>query len=35
MRADFRARGLERVAMFSWDAAARVMLDVYRKVAAG
>jgi len=35
MRADFGARGLERAALFSWDAAAKVMLDVYRKVAAG
>jgi glycosyltransferase involved in cell wall biosynthesis len=35
MRADFRARGLERVKLFSWDAAAKVMLDVYHKVAAG
>ena len=35
MRADFGARGLERAAQFSWDAAAKVMLDVYRKVAAG
>jgi glycosyltransferase involved in cell wall biosynthesis len=35
MRADFRQRGFERAAQFSWDVAARVMLDVYRKVAAG
>lgn len=35
MRADFSARGLERAALFSWDAAAKVMLDVYHKVAAG
>jgi glycosyltransferase involved in cell wall biosynthesis len=35
MRADFSARGLERAGMFTWDAAAKVMLDVYRKVAAG
>jgi glycosyltransferase involved in cell wall biosynthesis len=35
MRTDFSARGLERAALFSWDAAANVMLDVYRKVAAG
>jgi len=35
MRADFSARGLERAAMFSWDAAAQVMLDVYRRVGAG
>jgi glycosyltransferase involved in cell wall biosynthesis len=35
MRADFGTRGLERAALFSWDAAAKVMLDVYRKVAAG
>ena len=34
MRADFRARGLERAAPFTWEAAARVMLDVYHKVAA-
>ena len=34
MRADFRARGLERASTFTWDAAAKVMLDVYRKVAA-
>ena len=33
--ADFSARGLERAAMFSWDAAAEVMLDVYRRVGAG
>jgi glycosyltransferase involved in cell wall biosynthesis len=35
MRADFSARGLERAKLFSWDAAARVMLDVYHQVAAG
>ncbi len=34
MRADFRERGIARAATFTWDAAARVMLDVYRKVAA-
>jgi glycosyltransferase involved in cell wall biosynthesis len=35
MRADFSARGQERASLFSWDAAAKVMLEVYRKVAAG
>jgi glycosyltransferase involved in cell wall biosynthesis len=35
MRADFRERGIARAAQFTWDAAARVMLDVYRKVASG
>ncbi|MGE3270865.1 MAG: glycosyltransferase family 4 protein [Chloroflexota bacterium] len=34
MRSDFSARGLERAATFSWDAAAQVMLDVYRRVGA-
>ena len=33
MRADFRERGIARAASFTWDAAAKVMLDVYRKVA--
>jgi glycosyltransferase involved in cell wall biosynthesis len=35
MRADFSARGQERAKLFSWEAAARVMLDVYHKVADG
>jgi glycosyltransferase involved in cell wall biosynthesis len=35
MRADFSMRGLARAATFTWDAAADVMLDVYRKVASG
>jgi glycosyltransferase involved in cell wall biosynthesis len=35
MRADFSVRGLARAATFTWDAAADVMLDVYRKVASG
>jgi glycosyltransferase involved in cell wall biosynthesis len=34
MRADFRVRGIARAATFTWGAAARVMLDVYREVAA-
>ena len=33
MRADFRERGIARAATFTWHAAARVMVDVYRKVA--
>jgi glycosyltransferase involved in cell wall biosynthesis len=33
MRADFRERGIARAATFTWDAAARVMLDVYHRVA--
>ena len=33
MRADFRERGIARAATFTWGAAARVMVDVYRKVA--
>jgi glycosyltransferase involved in cell wall biosynthesis len=33
MRADFRLRGLERAARFTWDAAAGVMLKVYQQVA--
>ncbi len=35
MRADFSVRGLARAATFTWDAAADVMLEVYRKVASG
>ncbi|MCC7367571.1 MAG: glycosyltransferase family 4 protein [Chloroflexi bacterium] len=35
MRADFSARGLERAATFTWEAAADVMIDVYRRVGAG
>jgi glycosyltransferase involved in cell wall biosynthesis len=35
MRADFRARGLERAALFTWEAAAKVMLDVYHQVGDG
>jgi glycosyltransferase involved in cell wall biosynthesis len=35
MRADFSMRGLARAATFTWDAAADIMLDVYRKVASG
>lgn len=35
MRADFRERGLARAAQFTWDAAANVMLEVYRKVGRG
>jgi glycosyltransferase involved in cell wall biosynthesis len=35
MRADFSARGLERAAGFTWDAAAEIMIDVYRRVGAG
>jgi glycosyltransferase involved in cell wall biosynthesis len=34
MRADFRARGLERAAAFTWEAAAEIMVDVYRRVGA-
>jgi glycosyltransferase involved in cell wall biosynthesis len=32
VRDDFRRRGFERAAEFSWPAAARALLDVYRKV---
>jgi glycosyltransferase involved in cell wall biosynthesis len=32
-RADMRARGLERAAQFTWDRAARLTLDVYRRAA--
>jgi len=35
MRTDFSVRGLARAASFTWDAAAEIMLDVYRKVASG
>lgn len=34
LRAELRARGLERVKQFSWDAAAVATLDVYRQAAA-
>ncbi len=33
LRADFRRRGLERTATFTWTAAADSLLDVYRRVA--
>ena len=35
MRADFSVRGLERAAGFTWEAAADIMVDVYRRVGAG
>jgi glycosyltransferase involved in cell wall biosynthesis len=31
LRADLRARGLERAAAFSWDRAARSTLEVYQE----
>jgi len=34
MRADFRVRGLQRAASFTWEASAQTMLDVYHTVAA-
>ena len=34
LRQDFRRRGLDRAATFTWHAAARSLLDVYRRVAA-
>lgn len=34
MRTDFSARGLERAATFTWEAAADIMVDVYRRVGA-
>jgi len=34
LREDLRARGLERASRFTWDAAARMTLDVYRSVTA-
>jgi glycosyltransferase involved in cell wall biosynthesis len=34
LREDLRARGLERASRFTWDAAARRTLDVYRSVMA-
>ncbi|MCC6178048.1 MAG: glycosyltransferase family 4 protein [Chloroflexi bacterium] len=35
IRADFRRRGLERAATFTWQAAAEAMLDIYHRVARG
>jgi glycosyltransferase involved in cell wall biosynthesis len=35
LRADLRRRGLERTAGFTWEAAARTLVDVYRRVGMG
>ncbi|MCR4287684.1 MAG: glycosyltransferase, partial [Deltaproteobacteria bacterium] len=32
MREEFRGRGLERAALFTWEAAAKKTLEVYREV---
>jgi glycosyltransferase involved in cell wall biosynthesis len=34
LRADLRAKGLERAAAYTWQAAARKLLAVYERVAA-
>jgi glycosyltransferase involved in cell wall biosynthesis len=34
LRAELRARGLERARAFSWDSAARSTLEIYREAAA-
>src|SRR3954451_13717744 len=34
MRADFRMRGIQRAAAFTWEAAAQSMLEVYHRIAA-